>query len=148
MSKENLRLVVAIARTYNSLFGAIEKDISQYGMNLSEFGVMECLLHKGDQPVQKLAEKILVTSGTITYVIDKLQKKGYITRRKCEKDKRVYYISLTQEGEAVIKAVFKAHEQYLETLFHRLSLEEKESLVSKLVATQSAMDAEKLEVIE
>lgn len=141
MSKEDLKLVVSIARTYNSLINAIEKNMNQHKLNLSEFGVLECLLHKGDQPVQKLAEKILVTSGTITYVIDKLQRKGYVVRQQCEKDKRIYYVSLTSAGETVIKEIFKEHERFLEELFQSLSKYEKEDLISKLIHVQIAMSA-------
>ena len=72
MDNVNLKLVVAVARTYNNLFFQIEKSLQEFDLNVSEFGVLEMLYHKGDQPVQKVAEKILVTSGTITYVINKL----------------------------------------------------------------------------
>ncbi len=85
MSDINLKLVIAMARTYNDMFFEIEKNVQEFGLNISEFGVLEMLYHKGDQPVQKVAEKILVTSGTITYVINKLEKKELVVRRKCEK---------------------------------------------------------------
>ena len=102
MSDINLKLVIAMARTYNDMFFEIEKNVQEFGLNISEFGVLEMLYHKGDQPVQKVAEKILVTSGTITYVINKLEKKELVVRRKCEKDKRVFYVSLTEKGKEFI----------------------------------------------
>jgi len=48
------------------MFSKIESNVQDFGLNISEFGVLEFLFHKGEQPVQKIAEKILVTSGTIT----------------------------------------------------------------------------------
>ncbi|MGV2686780.1 MarR family transcriptional regulator, partial [Clostridium perfringens] len=102
MSDINLKLVIAMARTYDDLFFEIEKNVQEFGLNISEFGVLEMLYHKGDQPVQKVAEKILVTSGTITYVINKLEKKELVIRRKCEKDKRIFYVSLTEKGKDFI----------------------------------------------
>jgi MarR family 2-MHQ and catechol resistance regulon transcriptional repressor len=125
MSDINLKLVIASARSYNAIFSRIEKQVQENGLNISEFGVLEMLLNKGEQPVQKIAEKILVTSGTITYVIDKLQKKELVYRRNCEKDKRIYYICLTPKGEALISEVFKKHKKKLScelvylTRFHR-----------------------------
>ncbi len=132
MGKNDLRIVVAMARAYNDLFSRIEKHVRSHGLGISEFGVLELLLHKGDQPVQKIAEKILVTSGTMTYVIDKLVKKGWVLRRKCDKDGRVTYVSLTPEGRDLIEAVFADHKRFLECLFADLDEPSKERLIDSL----------------
>ena len=133
MSDVNLKLVIAMARTYNELFFQIEKSIQEFELNISEFGVLEMLYHKGDQPVQKVAEKILVTSGTITYVINKLEKKQLVIRRKCNKDKRVYYVSLTEKGEEYISHIFSKHKEFLNDLFKDLSEENKRELLENLI---------------
>lgn len=140
MSDQNLKLVVAVARTYNSLFSAIEKSLVPHGLNISEFGVLEYLLHKGEQPVQRIAEKILVTSGTITYVINKLQNKGYVDRKQCESDRRIYYISLTPVGKALISDLFKEHEQFLDALFEEMPEKDKSTLITSLIQLQSTMN--------
>ncbi len=128
-----MKFVVALARTYNNIFSKIEKNIQSFGFTISEFGVLEFLYHKGDQPVQKVAEKILVTSGTITYVIDKLQKMDLVERRKCETDKRVYYISLTEKGTQIIKDIFPKHEKFINELFKEIEPDLMEKGLSDLV---------------
>lgn len=133
MSDINLKLVIAIARTYNDMFFEIEKNVQEFGLNISEFGVLEMLYHKGDQPVQKVAEKILVTSGTITYVINKLEKKELVVRRKCEKDKRVFYVSLTEKGKEFISDIFPKHKEFLDNLFSGLNENTKRELVDNLI---------------
>lgn len=133
MSDINLKLVIAMARTYDSLFSEIEKNFKEFGLNISEFGVLEMLYHKGDQPVQKVAEKVLVTSGTITYVINKLEKKDLVIRRKCNKDKRVYYVSLTEKGKEFIANIFPKHKDFLNDLFKDLSEESKRELLENLI---------------
>lgn len=120
MSEVNLKLVIATARLYNTMFSTIEKNVQGFGLSMSEFGVLEMLYHKGDQPVQKIAEKILVTSGTITYVINQLQKREFVYRKNCEKDKRVFYVCLTEKGRNFITEVFPKHRDYLNQLFHGL----------------------------
>lgn len=132
MTDINLKLVIATARSYNTMFSKIEKNIQGYGLNSSEFGVLEMLLHKGAQPVQKVAEKILVTSGTITYVIDKLQQKDLVYRKKCEKDKRIFYVCLTEKGEEMISAIFKEHKIFLDQLFSGMNEELKKQIVENL----------------
>lgn len=133
MSDINLKLVIAMARTYDSLFSEIEKNFKEFELNISEFGVLEMLYHKGDQPVQKVAEKVLVTSGTITYVINKLEKKDLVIRRKCNKDKRVYYVSLTEKGKEFIANIFPKHKDFLNDLFKDLSEESKRELLENLI---------------
>ncbi len=91
------------------------------------------LYHKGDQPVQKVAEKILVTSGTITYVINKLEKKELVVRRKCEKDKRIFYVSLTEKGREFISDIFPKHKEFLDNLFIELNEDTKRELVDNLI---------------
>ena len=118
MSDINLKLVIAMARTYNDMFFEIEKNVQEFGLNISEFGVLEMLYHKGDQPVQKVAEKILVTSGT---------------RRKCEKDKRVFYVSLTEKGREFISDIFPKHKEFLDNLFIELNEDTKRELVDNLI---------------
>ena len=133
MSDINLKIVIAMARTYDDLFFQIEKNLQEYKLNISEFGVLEMLYHKGDQPVQKIADKILVTSGTITYVINKLEKKDLVIRRKCNKDKRIYYVSLTEKGKDYIAHIFPKHKEFLNNLFKDLSEEDKRELVENLI---------------
>ena len=139
MDNVNLKLVVAMARTYNDLFFEIEKSLQEFGLNISEFGVLEMLYHKGDQPVQKVAEKILVTSGTITYVINKLEKKGFVIRRKCNKDKRVYYVSLTEKGKDYISHIFPKHKDFLDNLFKDIDEESKTQLLENLIQLRKVL---------
>jgi MarR family 2-MHQ and catechol resistance regulon transcriptional repressor len=139
MTDVNLKLVIATARSYNTMFSKIEKNVQSYGLNISEFGVLEMLLHKGEQPVQKIAEKILVTSGTITYVIDKLQQKELVYRKKCEKDKRIFYICLTTKGKEMISEIFKEHKKFLEELFSGIDEDLKKEIVSNLITLTNSI---------
>jgi len=132
MSKTDLKLVIAMARSYNNIFNKIDRNIKSFGLTSSEFGVLEFLYHKGDKPVQEIAKKILVTSGTITYVINKLIEKEYVERKQCSKDKRIFYIHLTEHGERKMANIFPEHEKFLNELFQGLEKGEKKLLIDKL----------------
>ena len=133
MKDINLNIVLAMVRTYNGLISKIEKNVQENGLNLSEFGVLEFIYNQGPQPVQKIADKILVTSGTITYVINKLESKNLVIRKKCEKDKRIFSVSLTKEGEELISRVFKKHKEFLNDLLSEMDEESKRSLLTNLI---------------
>src|SRR5699024_1526319 len=108
------------------------KDIKTYGLNLSEFGVLEFLYHKGEQPIQMIGKKVLLASSSMTYVIDKLEKKELLERIACPKDRRVIYGRLTDEGKALMENIFPQHEQAMARIFSSLTMEEKEHAISLL----------------
>lgn len=142
MDRNNLKLVIAIARTHNSLFGKIEKRLRKHNLSISEFGVLELLYHKGRQPVQLIADKILVTSGTITYVIDKLEKKELVTRERCTEDKRKFFIDLTESGRKLIAELFPYHEKHLEELFREIDNKTKKNLIESLFMLKDSIEEE------
>ena len=139
MEDINLKLVIAMARSYEELFAQIEMNVRGFGLTLSEFGVLEMLHHKGRQPVQKIAEKILVTSGTITYVIDKLLQRELVYRERCKTDKRITYVDLTNKGKMLIAETFPKHKQFLDELMQGMNVSEKEVLIGRLVTLQEAI---------
>ena len=143
MKEVDLKLVIATARLYNSMFSGIEKNVQSFGVSPSEFGVLEMLYHKGEQPVQKIAEKILVTSGTITYVINQLEKKELVYRKKCKKDKRVFYVCLTPKGEELIAEIFPLHKNYLNQLFQDIELNDKIDAVKYMQQIQQIISNNK-----
>lgn len=124
VTKQALKLYVVLSRTYHAVAQADKRKIREYGLSPSEFAAMELLYHKGPQPVQKIASKVLLTSGSMTYVVTQLEKKNMIRRTGSEKDRRVCHIALTGEGTEKMKAVFPAHENYIAGLFESLSGEE------------------------
>ncbi|WP_422487361.1 MarR family winged helix-turn-helix transcriptional regulator [Gudongella sp. DL1XJH-153] len=140
MDRNNLKLVIAIARTHSVLFGKIEKSLKNHNMSISEFGVLEFLYHKGRQPVQQVAEKILVTSGTITYVLDKLTEKGLVYREKCPQDKRKFYVDLTEDGKSLIREIFPQHEIFLEKLFNKVDQKTKEEMIESLFSLKESIE--------
>lgn len=71
----SLKLFVILSRELQSITKRIEKDIKIYGLNPTEFAVLKLLYSKGDQPIQKLEDKTLLASSSITYVVNRLEKK-------------------------------------------------------------------------
>ena len=70
----SLKLFVILSRELQPITKCIEKDLKIYGLNVTEFAVLELLYSKADQPI-KIGDKILLASFCITYVVDRLEKK-------------------------------------------------------------------------
>jgi len=109
-----------------------EEDIKSYGLNTTEFAVLELLYHKGDQPIQKIGEKVLLASSSITYVVDKLEKKDLLVRKPCAKDRRVTFALITEKGQALMDEIFPKHKAAIHELFGGLDAKEKEQLIQQL----------------
>ena len=93
-----------------------EKSISELEMCGSDFAVLEALLHKGPRPVNEIGKKVLLTSGSITVAVDRLEKKGLVARRAHGTDRRARIVHLTKEGRKVITRVYSDHAADMERL--------------------------------
>lgn len=93
-----------------------EKSIFELEMCGSDFAVLEALLHKGPLPVNEIGKKVLLTSGSITVAVDRLEKKGFVERRAHGTDRRARIVHLTKEGRKVITRVYADHAADMERL--------------------------------
>lgn len=128
----SLKLFIVLSRAFKALNEQVNKSIQSKGLNPTEFAVLELLYHKGDQPLQQIGGKILLASGSITYVVDKLEEKGYLERVACPKDRRVTYARITEQGNSFIESIFPAHKERIHELMESLSDEEKHTAIELL----------------
>jgi len=131
-AESSLKLFVVLSRAFEAIQKEVTKDIRKRGLNPTEFAVLELLYNKGDQPIQKIGEKVLLASSSITYVVDKLESKSYLSRKACAKDRRVTYAVITEEGKAFMDEIFPDHKASIQKIFAGLTLEEKEEVTSLL----------------
>ena len=110
----------------------IKQDFLKKEINLNEYAVMELLYHKGDQPIQAIGKKILIGGGSITYVIDKLEKKKFLYRRKCPEDRRVMFACMTDEGRAYMDKRVTEQEALINTIFDEWNDDEVEDAIQLL----------------
>nr|WP_274598840.1 MarR family transcriptional regulator [Anaerobacillus isosaccharinicus] len=128
----SLKLFIVLSRATRAIHDLAEEDIRTYGLNPTEFAVLELLYHKGDQPIQQIGKKVLLSSGSITYVVDKLEKKQLLLRKSCPKDRRVTYAVITEQGKELMDEIFPKHKEAIETIFSGLEVSEKSQLIELL----------------
>src|SRR6266487_5256860 len=96
----------------------------------SDFAVLEALLHKGPLPINEIGKKILLTSGSITVAIDRLEKRGLVERRAHGTDRRARIVHLTKEGKKLITRAYADHAADMERLSSTsLTRAERETLI-------------------
>jgi MarR family 2-MHQ and catechol resistance regulon transcriptional repressor len=122
---ESLNLFIALSRASQWVNAHADRDIRQHGLNRTEFGVLELLYHKGAQPIQQIGGKVLMSSGNITYVVDKLEKKQFVQRKASTEDRRLIYAEITERGKQFIEDVFPKHAEIIDKVANGLTPEEK-----------------------
>src|SRR5262245_26386059 len=93
-----------------------ENSIAQLEMCGSDFAVLEAVLHKGPLPVNEIGKKVLLTSGSITVAVDRLETKGLVERRAHGADRRARVVHLTKDGRRVITRAYADHAADMERL--------------------------------
>ncbi len=104
-----LKLWVVLARAQAAVARHAEADVARHGLTLAEFGILEALYHRGPLLLGDLQRKILVSSGGITYLVDRLEARGLLERQACPGDRRARFAALTSEGQAFVARIFPAH---------------------------------------
>jgi MarR family 2-MHQ and catechol resistance regulon transcriptional repressor len=102
--------------------------IEETGLGLSDFGVLEILLHKGPLPVNTIGPIVDLTPGSISIAVDRLVAKGLVSRVESAEDRRVRIVALTPRGKDLIVSAFRKHSGQMRRVFAELSPEELHSL--------------------
>ena len=115
------KVVIGIMRASNLLVDDLKKTLKKYPINATEFSVMEFLYSKGEKSIQEIRDRILLASGSATYVVDNLERKEYVRRIVNQNDRRVTYIKLTEAGKDLINDIFPTHKKNTKKIFNDLS---------------------------
>ena len=104
-----LKLFVVLSRAHGAVAACADADIERHGLTATEFAILEALHHRGPLLLGDLQRKILVSSGGVTYLVDRLEKRGLVERRPCAEDRRARYAALTPAGHELIERIFPDH---------------------------------------
>ncbi|WP_419954374.1 MarR family winged helix-turn-helix transcriptional regulator [Neobacillus niacini] len=121
-----------LMQTSKAIQERIRDEMSQYKLSITEFSVLEVLFYQGKQTIQQIGNRILISSGSMTYVIDKLEQKGIIKRNDCREDRRVIHITLTAEGKEMMENIMPKYQEMVDSFFGDLTGLEHEEMVNLL----------------
>jgi MarR family transcriptional regulator, 2-MHQ and catechol-resistance regulon repressor len=128
----SLKLWVVLSKAYQAVYAFAEADVARHGLSMSEFAILEALYHKGPLLLGDLQRRILVSSGGVTYLVDRLTTKGLVERMDCASDRRARYAKLTDQGAELIATIFPEHQKAIEDATSSLSGRELQQLTAQL----------------
>lgn len=108
------------------------RSVGRFQMGATDFAVLEALLHKGPLTVSQLRQKVLLTSGSMTTAVDRLEARGLVARSDDAKDRRTRIVGLTPEGRKLIEGAFTQHSEEMEAALTGFSQQDRAQLLPLL----------------
>jgi MarR family 2-MHQ and catechol resistance regulon transcriptional repressor len=127
-----VHLWLVFMKAFQALLPHAAGSIKRTGLGDSDFRVLEVLLHKGPLPVNTIGPKVWLTPGSISVAVDRLVKKGLVSRNDHPDDRRVRRVELTPEGRALITRGFGEHAAAMEDVAAVLSKNDRLTLLRLL----------------
>lgn len=119
---------VKMSRAKESVGRMLKPCLGQHGVTSAQFGVLEMLYHLGTLNQTVIGQKLLVSGGNVTLLVDNLEKHSWVERRRSRKDRRVIKVHLTTAGKAVTEQLLPVHVEALTHALAVLTLGERETL--------------------
>jgi MarR family transcriptional regulator, 2-MHQ and catechol-resistance regulon repressor len=127
----NLPFLV-LMQTSKAVQDRMKLEMTKNNLSITEFSVLEVLYQKGKQTIQHIGNSILVSSGSMTYVIDRLEQKGLLNRSDCPDDRRVIHVTLTADGNKLVENIMPKHQEWVDNIFSSLNNDESDLIVKLL----------------
>ena len=135
MSRSNQRtdhVWLVMMKAMRALTRYAAAGIEETGLGLSDFAVLELLLHRGPLPVNTIGPIVDLTPGSISIAVDRLVAKGLVSRVESAEDRRVRIVALTPRGKDLIVSAFRKHSGQMKRVFSQLSVKELRALEAAL----------------
>lgn len=142
LSRTDASLMIALNRITSHLLHEVSLLCARHDLTLTQFAILEALQAKGDLLVGEIQRSILSTPGNVPYVLNNLEKKGFVLKKDVEGDRRCTRISLAPLGRERIQEVLPEHDALLEELFGVLSLGQRKALLESLLAFRKGLGLE------
>ena len=134
---------LVLMKAYRSLGALMERSIVSLGIGLSDFMILEALLHKGPMKISTLGEKVHLANASMTAAVDRLVQRGLVERQSGSCDRRVRNVQLTGCGRKLIETLYSKHEKDIDALMQTLCPDERTELRASLkkvgLAAQAAL---------
>jgi MarR family 2-MHQ and catechol resistance regulon transcriptional repressor len=123
-----LNAYINLVRSSETVLARAGEDLAEKGLTLAQFGALEALFHLGPMHQHELSEKLLRTGGNVTYVINNVERRGWVKRERVKADQRQIVVRLTAAGRELMVRILPGHVEAIVQEFSRLTLEEQETL--------------------
>ena len=133
---KTIEMAKLISKVSYDLDMLLSRKLKDENLAVTEFKTLMALLENGDTPIQEIAKEVLLTSGSMTYIADKLVDKGFVEKNQLPEDNRVFKLSLTKNGRKKIKGVSLFSDEIIEEYFGNYKEKDKDKIIKILNKTK------------
>ncbi|WP_197443923.1 MarR family winged helix-turn-helix transcriptional regulator [Maioricimonas rarisocia] len=136
-------LIVAILRTNDQFQHRFGRLFREHGLTQPQYNILR-ILHGEDRPMRclEVAGRMVTVVPAITSLLDKLEKRNLVTRVRCDQDRRVWYVELTNDGRKLVETMQEPVLSLCEHFVGHLSDQERTRLRQLLDKARSVVDTE------
>jgi MarR family 2-MHQ and catechol resistance regulon transcriptional repressor len=134
-----LSVLRELAQCYQAFERYSSAHIQSLDLTPPQFDVIATLGNTEGMSFRELGQRTLITKGTLTGVVDRLEAKGLAVRCSCPQDARSTLVSLTRAGERIFDRAFPAHVEHLQCAFGKIGDGELSRLRGGLTALREAL---------
>ena len=124
----SLHAWLIMLKAWQSMARYVFPALAEDGLGESDFRVLEALFHKGPMPVNTIGPKVDLNPGSVSVAVDRLYKKGFVSRTESSRDRRVRTVSMTEKGRRMFVPLFRRHTALIKSAFQDVSSEELQQL--------------------
>jgi DNA-binding MarR family transcriptional regulator len=128
VSFREIMLWVRLAMTFNVVYQEIKHELSEEHFTVPQFEIISCLDRKTGLSLSEIAERLLVSGGNVTGIIDRLERDGYVHRVRDKVDRRIVRALLTEKGFGLYKSFLPRYKEVMHRINSGLTLEERKQL--------------------
>lgn len=135
---EEQEVVLSLLRTnelFQHRFGQLYRD---HGLTQAQYNILRILRGEGRElPSLEIAERMISVVPAITNLLDKLEKRGWVRRERCEDDRRVWHVHLTEDGSELLDELDEPNLALHQKLVGHLTARERTQLLALLEKARS-----------
>jgi len=132
LSDSDVELWQNIRTIYRTVLNRLNARLRKERITFSQYSVLLALARNGPMQMSKLGEQMLVAPANVTGLVDRMEKKGYVRRKRSEKDRRLYVIESTEKGSRIFKSISGRFRQYAGSIGSTLTRAELDSAIVAL----------------
>lgn len=134
-----LPTLLSVVRAYQTFDAVSDAHIRQLGLTSPQFDIIATLGNTPGMTCREIGLRTLITKGTLTGVLDRLEAKGMLSRVVSNEDRRSFTVKLTRKGQACFESVFAEHLGYMDQFFAQLSSEERQTIESSMARFRAVL---------
>ena len=138
-------VLVALRRIIRATDSHSKRLSKEFGLTTPQLLILLSIRELGDVTIRHISAEVNLSQATVTTIIDRLEDRGLVSRRRSQEDKRKVYTSLTGAGNKVLENAPAPIQEEFVNAFHELEDWEQSLMLSSLQRLASMMDAEKID---